>query len=389
LRNSPDPRASIAFFLPTLGGGGAERNILRLAAGLGRLGHPILVIVASAGGPNEAWIPPDAELIDLHAGRVAKSVVPLARVLRERTPGVLVSALDEANLAALAARWWSGVAVPVVVTSRVAQSAGDAHARGLRARLVIPWLVRRWYRWADRIVSVSRAGAADLAQVLGLPPSRVVAIANPVLDEQLTRLQGEPLHHPWVADLGGAPLVVAVGRLAPQKDFPLLVRAFARARQSVPDARLAILGDGDERATLERLRSELALDDAVLLPGFQANPYAWMRRASVLALSSRFEGLPTVVIEGLACGARVVATDCPTGPDEILDHGRWGYLVPVGDVDAYAAALVEAMQQGRWTTPPIEALQPYTEAPVVSAFERLLQPLLRPDVVAPVAYPQA
>jgi len=369
-------RAPIAFFLPTLGGGGAERNILRLAAGLGRLGHQVIVIVASGDGPNQAWIPVGAELIDLQAGRIAKSVGPLARVLRDRRLGVLVSALDEANLAALAARWWSGVATPVVVTSRVAQSAGDAHARGLRARVIIPWLVRRWYRWADAIVSVSRAGATDLARVLGLPPDRVVAIANPVLDDQLERLQSEPVDHPWVAGIGTAPLVLAVGRLAPQKDFEMLVRAFAQARASIPDARLAILGDGEGRRALEAVRRDLGLDDVVLLPGFQPNPYAWMRRASVLALSSKFEGLPTVVIEALACGARVVATDCPTGPDEILDGGKWGHLVPVGDVSAFGAALVDAVGRGRWPSPPVEALRPYTETPVVEAFDRLLRPLI-------------
>ncbi len=369
-------RPCIAFFLPNLGGGGAERSILRLADAFLRVGYQVLVIAASAEGPNLSWVPAGAELVNLRAGRMAKALLPLTRVLRSRRPAVVVSALDEANVIAVAARWLSGTAVSVVLSTQAAQSACEEHARGLRARFILPWLVRRLYRHADAMVAVSRAAAVDLSRLLGLPPDRVIPIPNPVVDERIDRMCAEPLTHPWVKQIDDAPLVVAVGRLAHQKDFPLLLQAFARARPSVPQARLAILGQGELLSDLESLARDLDLGNAVLFAGYQENPYAWMRRADVLALSSRFEGLPTVVIEGLACGARIVATDCPTGPAEILDDGKWGSLVAVGDVDGFAAALVAAIQMGRWPVPPAEALRPFTETPIVEAFERVFRPLI-------------
>jgi glycosyltransferase involved in cell wall biosynthesis len=336
----------------------------------------VTVVVATGAGPNKAWLPPGAEFVDLHAGRIAKSIVPLARFLRRRRPAVLLSAVDDANVAAVGARWLARVGVPIVITARIAQSASEAHAKGLRARWILPWLVRRSYGHADAIVAVSAGAAADLADVLRLPRERVIAIPNPVVTDRLDALQAQPLCHPWVDALGPAPLVVAVGRLAVQKDYGLLLRAFAQMRLSIPHARLAILGEGEDRPAIEAWCRAHGLEGAVLLAGFQENPYAWMRRADVLALSSRFEGLPTVLIEGLACGARIVSTDCPSGPAEILENGRWGRLVPVGDDSAFADALVDAVRQGRWPSPPLEALRRYTEAPVVAAYERVIRPLM-------------
>jgi glycosyltransferase involved in cell wall biosynthesis len=380
----------IALFLPTLGGGGAERNVLRLAAGLVRAGHDVTIVAATGAGPNSAWLPPGAEFVDLKAGRIAKAIVPLSRFLRRRRPAVLLSALDDANIAAVAARWLAGVQVPIVITVRIAQSASEAYARGVRPRWIIPWLVRRSYPHADAIVAVSSGAAADLADVLAIPRDRVIAIPNPVVTDRLEALRDEPVSHPWLRDIGPAPLIVAVGRLAIQKDYDLLVRAFARVREARPDARLAILGEGDERHAIDATIRELGLERSVLLAGFQDNPYAWMRRADVLALSSRFEGLPTVLIEGLACGARIVSTDCPTGPVEILDNGRWGRLVPVGDVAGFAHALIETLGEGRWPQPPEESLHRYREEPVVRAYERIICPLMaRGAVVSTIAAAEA
>jgi glycosyltransferase involved in cell wall biosynthesis len=350
--------------------------MLRLAEGFKRRGYKVLVIAATARGENLSWVPPGAELVDLRAGRMTRALLPLTRVLRARRPAAVVSALDEANVVAVAASRLCGVAVPVVLSTQAAQSACEEHARGLRARFILPWLVRRLYKRADAMVAVSRAAAADLTRLLGLPPDRVVAIPNPVVDAHIDRMRDQPISHPWIEQIGDAPLIVAVGRLAPQKDYSLLLRAFAQSRSSVARARLAILGQGELRAELESLARSLNLGDAVLFAGYQENPYSWMRRADVLALSSKFEGLPTVVIEGLACGARIVATNCPTGPEEILEGGKWGSLVAVGDVEAFAGALSAALRMGRWPQPPAEALSPYTEAPIVAAFERILLPLI-------------
>ena len=152
----------------------------------------------------------------------------------------------------------------------------------------------------------------------------------------------EPVAHAWLRP-GEPPVVLGVGKLSPQKGFDVLLRAFARVRAERP-ARLVILGEGPQRRALERLARELGIADDVSLPGFVANPFAWMARCAVFALSSRWEGLPSVLIEALACGCAVVSTDCPSGPAEILDGGAFGPLCPVGDAAALAGAILRVLE---------------------------------------------
>jgi glycosyltransferase involved in cell wall biosynthesis len=217
----------------------------------------------------------------------------------------------------------------------------SGHATQLRQRLV-PSLVRRSYPRADGIAAVSAGVADDLAGVLGLPRHRVQVINNPVIVPELSTMMEQPCEHPWfVGD--HPPVLLAVGRLSPQKDFECLLRAFATVRAET-DARLMILGEGPERARLESLVTELGLTGDVELPGWVGNPYPYMARSDLFVLSSRWEGLPTVLIEALFCGLRIVATDCPSGPQEILDGGRYGALVPVGDHAALAAAIIASLR---------------------------------------------
>lgn len=201
----------------------------------------------------------------------------------------------------------------------------------------MPWLMRWVYPWADSVVAVSQGVADDLVRTLGIDATRVKVIYNPVVDETLFDKAKQPLEHPWFKQ-GEPPVVLAVGRLTEQKDFETLIRAFAvvRAKRVV---RLLILGEGELRFQLETLVNQLGLKDDVALPGFVANPFGYMARASVFVLSSRWEGLPTVLLEAMACGAQVVSTDCPSGPREILEDGKWGLLVPVENVSTLAQAI--------------------------------------------------
>jgi glycosyltransferase involved in cell wall biosynthesis len=201
--------------------------------------------------------------------------------------------------------------------------------------------MHRYYPRADAIVAVSRGVADDLARFAGLPRDVIRVIYNPVVGADLPRMAGEPVDHPWFRP-GELPVILGAGRLSRQKDFPTLIRAFAEVRRARP-ARLVILGDGAQRAELEALVRTLGLADAVALPGFTSNPYAHMARAAVFVLSSRFEGFPNVLVEALAVGTPVVATDCPSGPAEILERGRHGRLVPVGQADALARALLATL----------------------------------------------
>ena len=196
--------------------------------------------------------------------------------------------------------------------------------------------MQRTYLHADAIVAVSNGVADDLANVVGLPRECVTTIYNPTVHPQLLALAQARLEHPWFA-AGAPPVVLGVGRLGKSKDFPTLIKAFARLRTERP-ARLLILGGTDKvskwdesRDQLMALAAELGVVDDVSLPGFVANPFAYMTRAAVFVLSSQYEGFPNVLVEALACGCPVVSTDCPSGPSEILDKGKYGRLVPCRD----------------------------------------------------------
>jgi glycosyltransferase involved in cell wall biosynthesis len=198
-------------------------------------------------------------------------------------------------------------------------------------------MVRRFYPWADAVVAVSDGVAADTAEVARIPRDAIRTIYNPADVDDIARQARLPVDHPWLQP-GGPPLILGVGRLAAQKDFPTLLRAFARLRQG-RDARLVILGEGRQRPALEALVAQLGLAECVDLPGYEGNPFRFMARAALFVLSSRYEGLPGALIQALACGCPVVSTDCPSGPHEILEGGDYGPLVPVGDDMAMAEGM--------------------------------------------------
>lgn len=326
----------VALFLPSLHGGGAERVMLTLAKGFAERGLSVDLVLARAEGPYLAEVPSSVHLVDLKAPRVLLALPSLVSYLRRERPRALISALDHANVLALWARALARVPVRVVVSVHNTLSLATSHAQNLRARW-IPLCIRLFYPWADAVVAVSQGVAEDLIRLTGLPREKIEIIYNPVVTPELLAKAQEPLDHPWFAP-GEPPVILGVGRLTEQKDFPTLIRAFALVRAQRP-VRLMILGEGKDRPKLEALVRELGLQDDVALPGFVPNPFAYMVRAAVFVLSSRWEGLPTVLIEALACGTPVVSTDCPSGPREILEDGKWGRLVPVGDVDALADAI--------------------------------------------------
>jgi glycosyltransferase involved in cell wall biosynthesis len=205
--------------------------------------------------------------------------------------------------------------------------------------------IRLGYRFlypsADAVVAPSRGVAGSLLQLSPIPIQKVRVIYNPVVSPELYEKADAPVEHPWFQP-HQPPVVLAAGRLVALKGYDTLLRAFARVRQETP-ARLVILGEGPERPNLERLAAELGVAADVDMPGFDPNPFRYMKRAGVFVLSSRYEGLPNVLIQALACGCPVVSTDCPSGPSEILDGGRYGALVPVDDVEAMAGAIVRAL----------------------------------------------
>ena len=345
----------VSLFLPSLHGGGAERVMVNLARGFVERGLAVDLVLAKAEGPYLAEVPKEARIVDLGARRVLYSLPGLVRYLRRERPEAMLSALNHANIVAIWAKLLSRSAQKLVVSEHSFLSQATAHASLRRAKLM-PFLINRFYLWADAVVAVSRGVAEDLVVRTGLPRERIKVIYNPVVTPELFAKAEEPLDHPWFAP-GQPPVILGVGRLTLEKDFVSLIRAFSSVRKE-RSARLMILGEGEERPKLEVLVRELGLEGEVSLPGFVNNPYKYMKRAAVFVLSSRWEGLPNVLVEAMALGTPVVSTDCPSGPAEILEGGRWGRLVPVGDEKQLAAAITQVLD----TPPNKQALQERAKA---------------------------
>jgi len=311
-----------------------------LANGFAARGLRVDLVLASAVGPYLPEVSGDVRIVDLGSTRVSASLPGLVRYLRRERPQAMLSALNHANVIAVLAHWLAKVNARLVVSERNDVSGGSDQPQTLRQHCVLP-LMHWAYRRADAIVAVSEGVADSLASAIGLSRDRIAVAYNPVVTPELARRAAEPLDHPWFGE-GTPPVILAVGRMKPQKDFPTLLRAFAMVRNR-RDCRLVILGEGELRPMLEALVKELGISDSVQMPGFADNPFPWMRGASLFVLSSAWEGLPNVLIQAMACGTPVVSTDCPSGPREILEDGQWGALVPVGDVDALAEEIDAAL----------------------------------------------
>lgn len=347
MTSTTDDGLRIAFYCNLMGWpkrsrGGVRQWVLTMANALVERGIAVDMLCEA---PASRFV--DEPLLDDRVGRVILGRHLLARwrlhryVRRHR--GVrIVSALNHYNVGAAKLKRRFGAAVHVTLTQRENLSADAA------------WLSRRKYEraargarelfnHADAVVTVSRGLAEDLRDNFGVDAERLHAIYNPAFRDGFLACADQPVAHDWLT-WKQRPVVIAAGRLHHVKGFDDLLRAFSRLRRSV-DARLLILGEGKERGALEQLVAELGLKDAVQLPGRVESVAPWLARADLFVLSSRREGLPAVLIEALAMGMPVVSTRCPSGPDEILEEGRWGTLVPVGDVEALSTAMALALRQ--------------------------------------------
>jgi glycosyltransferase involved in cell wall biosynthesis len=326
----------IAVYLRMLSGGGAERVMVNLTSGFVERGVKVDLVLNIVEGPYLAQVPSEVRIVDLKEPRLLRGLPKLARYLRQEQPVALLSALHYNNEIAIWAKRLAGVSTRVVVSERNTLSIRVQHQQDSERWSHI--FARLFYPWADGIVAVSQGVANDLAQITGLPLSRIRVIYNPVEPAKLLEKAKEPVEHPWFA-IGESPVILGLGRLHKQKDFPTLIRAFSQVRQVQP-CRLVIVGRGPERQKLNCLVRELGLEEDVAMVGFNENPYAYMARATVFVLSSAWEGLPNALIEAMAVGTPVVSTNCPSGPVEILDKGKYGSLVPVGDSKVMAEAIL-------------------------------------------------
>ena len=400
----------IAFVINSLGGGGAERVVLRLARGLIDRSHRVDIVMFQAIVHYPEDIPQGTRLFITNGG-LDKSTeestkVVLTSLVRVHAPS---RSLDWARAAN--AIKWDPLCLPTsrmvgqarAIASYMALEKPDcilpnlpgpkiatllAHHFVTESPPTIP-IVHNVVRWRRRrrrrsrylfanaahCVAVSQGVSESLADAIGVPSEKITTIYNPVVTPDIAKRAAEQPNHPWFLD-HGEPIILAAGRFEKQKDYPTLIRAFARVSVRRP-CRLIILGEGSKRTEIEGLVQEFNLTDRVSLPGWVENPFAFMARASLFVLSSRWEGLPTVLVEALACGCPCVSTDCPSGPAEILQDGEFGVLVPVGDSEA----LAEAMERVLDAPPDRRLLQQraayFSADRAVAAYEELIASVVR------------
>ncbi len=314
--------------------------LVNLCEGLLAEGCEVDLVLVKTKSEHLAGLSSQVRVVKLNAGHTFSSVLRLAAYLRRNRPSALLAAKDRAGKVAVVARRLAGVRTRVVFRIGTTPSAA-LEGKSFWRKLLWYVPMRLIYPRADGIVAVSGGVAQDLAHITHLPETRFHVIANPVITPRLESLAKEPTSHPWFSD-HSTPIILGIGRLTRQKDFPTLLRAFSIVRKNFR-CRLVILGEGGSREGLEALAAELGVSDDVSMPGFVANPYSYLRKAALFVLSSAWEGSPNVLTEALALGVPVVATDCPSGPREILQSGNYGLLVPVGDAVQMAKAMLETI----------------------------------------------
>lgn len=344
----------ISIFLTDLGGGGAERVMVNLANGLVGKGIEVDLLLVNSEGPYLSKLSPSIRLIEFKTGKLSASIPRLIAYLRQESPDVLITALEDTNLTAIFAHQLARVPTRMIVTVHNNLTQESKYLKSLKRRLV-PYLIRWIYPFADLVIAVSQGVAEDL-KGLGIRSDKIRVIYNPIITPDFTVAAKAIPAHPWFNSISDAnaqdansqdvkdpAIILGIGRLEPQKDFETLIRAFALVRQE-RCSKLIILGEGSQRQNLVQLCDQLNLADDVDFLGFIENPLSYMTRVSMCVLSSAWEGFGNVLVESMGVGTPVVSTDCPSGPSEILAGGKYGKLVPVKNAQALAQAIIETLE---------------------------------------------
>lgn len=330
--------ARIAFLIPTLGGGGAERVALSLIDHFAAEGHEVDLLIMRDGGQLLALLPPKVRVFALRTPRLRNLMGPLLRYLRREQPDSIQAFMWPVTSIAVISRMLSGSKARLVLSDHTMMSlhhGGYGAVRTFVLRHSIRWLYPR----ADARVIVSPLAADDLAELGGLRRDTLSVINNPVEPPPPDCATTPTIEHLWN---GPGLRIITVGRLKPEKNHILLLDAFAVLRRS-HDARLMIVGEGEDHAVLEAHAEALGVADYVTMTGFALDPNPYYASADLFVLSSDNEGYPLVLVEAMFAGLRIVSTDCPSGPREILEGGRFGRLVPPRRVSALAAAMAQAL----------------------------------------------
>ncbi len=358
----------IIIFYRDIQNGGVQRNMIRLSGLLTGAGHTVHMIIAESGA-NEFSLPAEVTLHRADTRHPVKLARYLARQYDQIQPDIVYSGMPNYNGIAVIAKLFSRHKPKTLISER-----SHTHVELRNTKFGIYkasiYLSPLLYRLADRILAVSADTADSLAQFARIDRERITVMHNPVVSDKLRALAREPLEHRWLEP--PHELVVAVGRLALQKDYPTLLTAFAQLHQRRPNARLAIVGEGKDLAELTEQARGLGISEVIEFVGFDANPYRWMAACKVFVLTSLWEGLPTVIIEAMACGATIVATDSPSGPRQIIgSDGKLGYLAPMKAPEAIAAQLEKALDAPISPALLHQEAEKYSEQAALNLFTRI------------------
>jgi len=335
----------IAIFIPKLNVGGAERVSVKLSNEFVSRGYSVDLVLSRAEGSYLDLVSDEVNVVDLESPSfpffsVMGSLLPLKRYLESNNPDVFISGLTHANVVALLSHRFSKVDSRIVVTEHnfLSKKVSSEEKFGIK---MLPFLVKKTYRWADSIIPVSSGVCQDLSKITGINRSEMDVIYNPVYPNNIIEHTTEPVQDNWFTE-NECPVILSVGRLTKQKDFSTLIKGFKKVKNK-RDVRLAIIGKGEKKDDIERMIERNSLNKSVKLLGYVENPFKYMAASNVFVLSSRWEGFGNVLVEAMACGTPVVSTDCPSGPSEILEEGEYGKLVPVGDSSALAQAIISTL----------------------------------------------
>jgi glycosyltransferase involved in cell wall biosynthesis len=327
----------LAFLLPDMRGGGTERVALRLIEDFVRLGHRVDLVLMAAEGELLPFVPPEVRIVDLGAARIRNIFLPLRRYLQREQPDALQISMWPLTVIGILAHRLARSNARLVVSDHIALS--KQYGRGWAGSKLLGLSIRLFYPKADARVIVSGGAADDLALLSGIPRETIEVIYNPVAAPPAGQRASPDIEALWATP---EPRILTVGSLKEQKNHALLIRAFARLVRDRP-AKLMILGEGALRQPLAALAEAEGVADRVLMPGFAPDPWPYYASADLFVLSSDYEGFGLVLVEAMRSGLPVVSTDCEAGPREILVDGAYGRLVPCGDSDALARAMLEAL----------------------------------------------
>jgi len=342
--------------MATSGHSGVDRIMKNLLPEIAARGVYIDLLHINSHGPYIDVEHPNINVIELGSSHVYSSFIPLCRYLSGKNPDVLLSAKDKVNRVALWAKWYTKTSAKVVLRL------GSPVSKNLENRSVFRrWMyylsMRYWYKWASNIIVPSRGVATDLSEFSGLPLSSISVVPNPVISRNLQSLAAESIESSAMFS-AKTPIILGIGELCERKNFRMLIDAFSIVRKNRP-CKLVILGKGRQQSMLQKHIQSLELQDDVFLLGFRKNPYPYIRRSSVFALSSKFEGFGNVLVEALAMGVPAVSTDCPSGPDEIFQNGKYGSLVDVNDTAGLAQAIEDTLDDPMEAEFLKQAAEPY------------------------------